>query len=128
MSFPHGEPVVIVRPETSTDRYGNRTLDWGETREFTLASCGVAPGAPEEEMRDREHGVVIDHTLYVTPDVATGVYGWSVYGESLEAIWPTDRLRFRGEDHEVVGRIRLWVSPFTGRRAGVVVSTRRVEG
>lgn len=128
MNFPHGETVVIVRPAMVTDRYNNSEPDWDNASEFTLASCGIAPGAPAEFTEGRESGIEVDHTLYVTPDAGTGIYGWSVYGEPLEAIWPSDALRFRGYTHAVVGSIQVWRNPFTGWRPGCVVLTKRTEG
>lgn len=126
--FTPGEPVVVVRPAMTADRYGNQTPDWTNTAEYELTGCAVAPGSMDEHLDGRESGVEVDHTLYVTADVGTGIYGWSVYGESLEAIWPTDRLRFRGEEHEVVGRVAIWEDPNTGYRPGCVVRTKRMEG
>lgn len=128
MNFAHGEPVVIVRPAMILDRDNNEAPDWDDVTEFTLPQCAIAPGAVFEDLDGREHGIEADFTIYVTPAAGTGIYGWSEYGEPIEAIWPTDRLRFRGDDHDVVGPIDVWVSPFTGWRPGCVVRTKRTEG
>ena len=126
--FPNGEPVTIVRPAFVTDRYNNAAPDWDNASEFTLGGCAIAPGDTTEDTNGREAGLSVDHTLYLTPDVGTGIYGWSVYGQPLTAIRKTDRLRFRGEDHEVVGDVDVWVNPYTGERPGCVVRVTRTEG
>lgn len=128
MNFANGEPVVIIRPAMVPDRDNNEAPDWSNTTEFTLAGCGIAPGNAMEELDGRELGIEADFTLFVTPAAGTGIYGWSTYGEPIEAIWPTDRLRFRGHDHDVVGPIDVWQSPFTGWAPGCVVRTKRTEG
>lgn len=126
--FPAGEQVDVVRPAFVTDRYNNREPDWDNATEFALTGCAIAPGNTTETTEGRESGQQVDHTLYVTPDAGTGIYGWSVYGEPLEAIWPTDRLRFRGRLSDVVGEIDVWVNPSSGNRPGCVVRTTRTEG
>ena len=128
MNFAHGEPVDIVRPVLVVDRYGNQAPDWTTPTTYRLARCAIAPGNQVEVTDGRESGVEVDHTVYVTPAAGTGIYGWTEFGEPVEAIRPTDRLRIRGEDHEVVGRIEVWQSPFSGWRPGCVVRTKRVEG
>ena len=128
MNFPHGETVVIVRPATVIDRYNNETPDWDDTTEFVLKNCGIAPGASDEVTDGRELGLEVDFTVYVSPVAGTGIYGWSEFGEPIEAIQPSDRLRFRGQTHGVVGPIEVWRNPFTGWRPGCVVMTKRTEG
>ena len=126
--FPGGEQVTVVRPALTTDRYNNETPNWDDTTEFVLCGCAVAPGNITEDTEGRESGQRVDHTLYVTADVATGMLGWTAFGQPLEAIWPTDRLRFRGRLSDVVGEIDVWVNPSSGNRPGCVVRTTRTEG
>lgn len=122
-----GEDVVIIRAAETTDRYGNTELDWDDTTEFTLKHCAVAPISGSED-NDGRTAVITGMTVYASPDVATGFYGWSELGEPLEAVWPQDRLRLRGDEYPVDGRIFVWRNPFDGQIKGVEIQVVRVDG
>ena len=132
MRLANGEMVTVVRPAVVTDRYNNSTIDWSNATTFDIDGCAIAPGDQTdrgsrgrgETSGDREAGIRVDHTLYLPEGVASDQVAWP----DGEAVRSTDWLRFRGDDHEVVGRVEVWRSPFTGVTRGCVVRTSRVEG
>lgn len=108
-----GETVVRLRPTAGTDRYGNPEPDWGDADAADIDGCVLAPRLDPEDRDQGRQGVVI---------------GWTVYAPHGGDILATDRLRIRGDDHEVDGEPGDWRSPFTCHGEGLEVQTRRVVG
>lgn len=107
----NGETVVRLRGEqTGVDRYDNPVLEYVET---PIEGAAYDPGGSREPATPERDAVVTNPKLYFTysPDIVA-----------------TDRMRVRGVVHEVVSRPAVWVSPFTGRTAGLVVELGLVEG
>lgn len=106
-----GETVVRIRGEQSgEDRYGSPTFTDAET---DIEGAAYDPGGSREPATPERDAVVTNPKLYFTyqPDIVA-----------------TDRIRVRGVVHEIVSRPALWVSPFTGVTAGLVVELGLVEG
>lgn len=125
--FLAGESVTFLRPAWNTDRYNNREADWSTATEYVAAGVGIAPGDTTEDLDGREQGITVDHTLYLTPD-ADGAFARGEFGDPLEVIATDDRVAFRGETHEIIGPVLMWVNPYSGARPGCVLRVTRTEG
>lgn len=108
-----GETVTRLRATTAEDRYGDDAADWSNPDELDIDGCAVAPRDAEED-RPGGRQVVIA--------------GFNVYAPADTEVLPTDRLRVRGDDHEVDGEPGVWTNPFTDVTAGVEIRTRKVTG
>lgn len=112
MDFAHGEPVsVLTAVSTPTGRYGEDLTVWEETE--TWPRCAIAPRPGLETAEPGRQGVIVGHTVYGPPGAHVG---------------PHDRLRFRGDDHDIVGEPGVYVHPFSGWEPGIEVATVRVTG
>ncbi len=111
--YAHGETVVRLRGAVTTDRYGGEVWDWTAPTEVEIPGCGIAPRQSDEANERGRQGVIV---------------GLTVYAPAGTDVSSSDRLRIRGDDHEVVGEIGVWHSPFTGWEPGVVINTTRVTG
>lgn len=107
-----GETVTRLRSTTTTDRYGNTSSDWTTPDRLDIEGVTLAPRLQGEDS-DRRQGVVI---------------GWTLYAPHGADIQPTDRIEARGKTLEVDGEPGDWVSPHTGRGAGLELALKTVEG
>lgn len=107
-----GETITVVRPATTTDRYGNAISDWTSATRTDIDGCAVAPRSSSEDNIGRQAVIV----------------GLTVYAPAGADIRPTDRLEVRGDDYEVDGDVGDWRNPFTGSRPGLEVPVKRVAG
>lgn len=109
-----GETVTRLRAPTAEDRYGNLTPNWGAAVEVDFEGCAVAPLHEDEDTANGRQGRIIGFTIY-RPGGGMGIAA-------------TDRLRVRGEIHEVNSNGQTWVSPWSTVTAGDEIQTKRVEG
>jgi len=108
-----GETVTRIRTADSTgdDPYGNPLP--GADVETTLTGAAFDPGGSLEPVEVGRAQTVTTPRLYfiVPPDIIS-----------------TDRIRARGIVYNVIGNPALWINPFTGVTAGLVVELKAVEG
>lgn len=107
------ETVTRLRAPTTTDRYNNAEPDWDNAAELDIDGCAVAPRDAEEDGSGGRQAVI---------------HGYNVYAPAGTVVLPTDRLRVRGDDHEVHGEPGVWTDPWTDITQGVEIRTRRVTG
>lgn len=96
------QTIVIVRPGTTADAYGNEKPDWGAgATRTTVSGVNVQPqGGSAEDTGDKQ--------LTVT--------GWGLYtprGMDLD-LRETDRVEFDGMTLQVVGKVARWPAPGGG--------------
>ncbi len=105
------ETVTVIR-KPKRDLFGDRTA--GADLQWEVPGWEFAPG-PSQEMGAAGGQVETDATVYGPPvvDIARTV---------PEGIKPTDIVRVRGDDYEVVGRIRDW------GQSGSELALKRVTG
>ena len=106
------ETVQVVTPGTSTDRYGNTTVDWSTATTRTEA-CLVGSGGSTGPLLDARTPIDSDFDL--------------VFPKADPGITPADRVVVRGLTCDVAGR------PFaqqygSGSLAGTVVKVKVREG
>lgn len=116
MSYAFGETIsVLDGVATSRDGDGNDVQTFPQ--KATYDNVPIAPtdgnGAGANEAVQAQDQVIIGLTIY-PPD-----------GADITAV---DRIVVRGETWDVVGLPQPWVSPYTGRRPGMVVALKRVTG
>lgn len=105
--------IVRVRPTITTDRYGNRVLDYGADAErCTIAGAFAAPTSSASIRGDGRDGVTVGLTLFAP-------YGTELHHD--------DRIEVDGVLYRIEGAPAEWSSP-TGWRPGVQVALVRVEG
>lgn len=108
-----GETVTRLRTGASPgeDPYGNPLP--GVDVEVAIPGAAFDPGGSLEPVEVGRAQTVTTPKLYFTtsPDIIS-----------------SDRLRVRGLVYSVIGRPALWVSPFTGVTAGMVVELKVAEG
>lgn len=110
--YTHGETVILHRPSTTTDRYGDQAVTgWVESGWFD--GCAVWPRTSDELTEQGRQGVIVGLTV-VLPDCAD--------------VGPHDRCEVGGVMFEVDGEPGRWRSPLTGWAPGVEVRLRRVDG
>lgn len=107
------ETITRLRPGSATNRVGATIDDWSDPAEFDIDGCAVAPRDAEEDRTGGRQMVIA---------------GFNVYAPAGTEILPTDRLRIRGDDHEVDGEPGVWTNPYTDVTEGVEIRTRRVTG
>lgn len=107
-----GETITVLRPTDTEDRYHNVVQDWSDPERTDVEGCAVAPSSSSEDNANRQ-GVVAGLTVYAPADAD---------------IRHTDRVEVRGLVYEVDGTPNDWRSPFSGRRPGLEVALKRVEG
>lgn len=110
--FRHGYTVVRLRAALASDGYGGETLSWDDPDRLVIDGCAGAPGAGDE-----------NHVL--GRDAVTET--WTLYGPTADVV-ARDRVETPHGLFEVDGPPGRWVSPFTGRVAGMTVRLRVVEG
>jgi hypothetical protein len=107
-----GETVGVIRPTTSTDRYGNASRVYGGTITHEIGGCAFAP-AGSSEVNDARTAVMSEPAIYCPP------------GADLTA---ADHVLVRGSRYEVHGEPADWRDPFGSTLGGVVATLRKVEG
>ena len=107
-----GEPVVILTPTSTTDRYGDVVDDWSTPTTRTVTGAAFDPGTLSED-NDGRTAVIAQPSLLLPPGTT---------------IASNERVRVRGVDYEVVGGVADWRNPFTGVAAGVTLALKRVDG
>jgi hypothetical protein len=104
--------IVRLRPIWIIDGHGNRVPDWSQPPEpLPIGGCSVQPGATDEVLTSRD----------------TIQDAWEVYAPRFADILPTDRIRWNGNDYEVLGQPAAWDSP-TGALSHLHFSMQRWEG
>lgn len=113
--FPRGETVTVLRGVPIEDPYSaaETVLDWTVPGETPVPGCAVAPRESVEPEQVGRSSVIV---------------GLTVFMPAGTAVTAADRLRIRGQVHEIVGEPGDWRSPFTGRAHGIEVATRQVSG
>jgi len=108
-----GETVGRIRTgaPAGTDPYGNPIP--GIDVETTVPGAAFDPGSSLEPVEVGRAQTVTTPKLYFrsSPDIIS-----------------TDRMRARGIVYAVVGNPALWISPYTGVTAGLVVELKAVAG
>lgn len=105
------ETVTVVR-RPPRDNFGNRPA--GAAQQWDVPGCQFAPG-PTQEMGVGGAQVESDGTVY-GPPVA------DIDAIVPDGVKPTDVIRVRGDDYEVVGDVRDWGA------SGSVIVLRRATG
>lgn len=108
-----GETITRLRGTATEDRYGDEVFDWSDPAELDIDGCAIAPRESAEDGADGRQAVIV---------------GLTIYAPAGADVLPSDRLRVRGDDHEVDGEPGVWTNPWTGVTAGVEIRTRRVDG
>ena len=109
MSFPFGQPIVLVkRVRGNPDGFGNDT--WTTTT--TTVTGAFNPGTSSELVQGQDV-VTTQPSVYLPPDADVAA---------------VDAVQVGGVQYEVDGLPALWVNPWTGWRAGLEVRLRRVTG
>jgi len=106
-----GETVTRLRPGAPTvDEYGTQIP--GAEVEVPIMGAAFDPGGSSEPAQTGTARVVTTPKIYFTtsPDVLS-----------------SDRMRVRGLVYSVIGNPALWINPFTGATAGLVVELKAVE-
>ncbi len=93
------DTVVVVRPTTSTDRYGSTVYDWDAPTRTVYASVAVLPTSQQES------GIGEFREIVTT--------GWRVYSRAgLDIdVDASDRVEWAGRDLEVIGEVARWPHP-----------------
>lgn len=107
------ETVTRLRATSATNRYNDAEPDWDTPAELDIDGCAVAPRDAEEDHEGGREAVIV---------------GYTVYAPAGTSVLPSDRLRVRGEDQEVIGEPGQWISPWGDVEEGVEILTRRVDG
>jgi hypothetical protein len=109
------EQVTVLRASRSDD-HGSEISDWsGEPTPTVVQGCSVQPGVSAEDRTHREADLVAFTVFMPTADVD---------------VTSSDRLRFRGHDHPVLGMPEQWVDedPNVAHTKVLVASWRDLEG
>ncbi|GGV91588.1 hypothetical protein [Streptomyces massasporeus] len=96
------QSIVIVRPGSTTDEYGNEQDDWGDAAtRIQVSGVNVQPnGGSTEDTEDKQ----------VT------VTGWRLYtprGMDID-LRETDRVEAWGTTMQVIGKVARWPAPGGG--------------
>ena len=108
-----GETVTVVRPASTTNRYGDTVDDWDNATRTDVAGAKVAPAGGSALDAAGRQGVTYDLEVVLPAgtDLADG-----------------DHVEVRGATYRLAGPVEDWRSPFTSRRHGLVVPLTRTEG
>lgn len=111
---PRGITVVRLRGTRVSDGYGGTRIDWTDPDRKPIDGCAIAPLVEGEERDRGREGVVTALTLYAP------------HGSDIQA---DDRVETPADGVlHVEGPTRRWQSPFTGWKAGLTATLRRVDG
>ena len=105
------DTVTRIRPGT-IERRGSQESDWANPSTLDIPGCSVQPEVTALSQDGRVLGVDDAYTCFFPPDsdVAAG-----------------DKIRYNGEDYEVIGKPRKWSSP-TGRVSNLQARIERWSG
>jgi hypothetical protein len=106
------ETVTRQRPTTTTDGYGDTTVDWSAPTSVDLTVRGVEPVSSTENNDGRQAVIT----------------GFRVYLPTGADVLPGDRVVLRGATYEVDGEPADWRSPWNSNLGGVVVALKAVTG
>ena len=96
------QSIVIVRPGTAEDEYGNERPDWGAgATRIPVSGVNVQPSGGSTEDTDDKQVVVTGWRLY-TPR-----------GRDVD-LRETDRVEAWGTTMQVVGKVARWPAPGGG--------------
>ncbi|WP_435209562.1 hypothetical protein [Streptomyces sp. bgisy034] len=101
MSVLYEQSIVIVRPGSSTDEYGNEKPDWGDAAErITVDQVNVQPSGGSTEDTDDKQITVTGWLLISAPG-------------TMPDLRETDRVEFDGAEKqlEVTGKVGRWPVP-----------------
>jgi hypothetical protein len=108
-----GETVLILTGAVVTDEYGNEGTDWSTPAEAPVDNVLCEPRPSGEPAQDARNSVTSGYTLYIRVRPV------------MPTIVPTNRVRVRGVDYDVMGEPSDWRM---GEVGGLVVQTSRVAG
>ena len=105
------DTVTRIRPGT-IERRGSTEPDWSNATELEISGCSMQPGSTTLSMDGRVLGISDGYTCYMPPgsDVMEG-----------------DKIRFGGNDYQIKGAPRAWISP-TGMVSSIQVPLERWSG
>lgn len=99
MSVLYEQSIVIVRPATGTDRYGNERAAWGPGAErIPVDLVNVQPSGGSKEDTDDKQVTVTGWLLISAPG-------------TMPDLRETDRVEFDGLTLEVTGKVGRWPVP-----------------
>lgn len=99
MSVLYEQTVTVVRPATTTDRYGNKKRDYGPAAErIPVDRVNVQPSGGSSEDTDDKQVTVTGWLLISAPG-------------TLPDLRDTDRIEFEGMTLEVTGKVGRWPVP-----------------
>mgnify|MGYP006334150027 FL=1 len=114
MRLRNGLTVHVLRriPGELVDGYETEET-WSDPEPVT--HCAIAPGDVVEPFEPNRDGSSVQYTVYAPAGTQVG---------------KDDRILIPGESVplDAIGPGREWVSPFTGRRFGVVIKVGRFDG
>lgn len=105
------DTIIRIRPGKVTRR-GSDEPDWEKAEELEIKGCSIQPASTSLSQDGRVLGIADAYTCYFPPgaDVAAG-----------------DKIRFAGNDYQIMGEIRRWQSP-TGRVSNMQANLERWSG
>ena len=107
------DTVIRIRPGTTTSR-GSTIPDWStdKVNEKTISGCSVQPATTTLSQDGRVLGITDAWSCYFPPgaDVTEG-----------------DKIRWNGNDYQLMGALRIWTSP-TGMVSSVQATLERWSG
>jgi hypothetical protein len=114
-----GETVIVLTGTPILDAYSGLPTgtDWTTTppAEAPVENVLCEPRPSSEPVQDARNAVTSGYTLYLTEGMPAG-----------STIGPTNRVRVRGIDYDVLGEPSDW--RLGSWRPGLVVQTQRVAG
>lgn len=105
------DTVTRIRPGQRESR-GSIIPDWSDVDELNITGCSVQPAQTTLNQDGRVLGLTEGYTVYFPPgaDVKAG-----------------DKLRWAGNDYQIIGEPRQWNSP-TGRVSSLQAAIERWAG
>jgi hypothetical protein len=105
------DTVTRIRAGIIVER-GTVYPDWDNPDELDISGCSMQPAGTSLSQDGRIQGITDGYTCYMPPgsDVIAG-----------------DRIRFNGQDYQVIGEPRAWTSP-TGRVSSLQAQLERWSG
>jgi hypothetical protein len=114
VSLIFNQPLVRLRAEATTDRYGNTVPgSWDDPERFAIGLWAIDAGDTSERIENRDSSVV-DYTARRRGDISL-------------ALKTSDRVEWRGEAYTIVGDIRYQPGP-SRLTSHSILRLRRAEG
>ena len=107
------ETVTRLRAPLVTDDRGGQRRDWDNATRLDIHPATIAPRQADTTEQNGRQGIIVGLTLYLPAD---------------SDVLTTDRLEVRDVTYDVEGEPGDWRHPLTGRRPGLEVNVRRVDG